>query len=150
MCFPHDFGFIPGAKGEDGDPLDVTIISEFTTFPECLICCRSVGCIEAEQLEGNRSKKVRKDRFIAVSELSLRFSTAKRSLNYRRKFLKIWKSFSSPIINEEGKKFTVIALSGPKKSNVPHQTVVAGQQNLIYNNKIDILWRSIQKKQVIK
>ena len=28
MVFPFDFGFIPGTKGEDGDALDIVIISE--------------------------------------------------------------------------------------------------------------------------
>ena len=28
MMFPYDFGFIPGTKGMDGDPLDVILISK--------------------------------------------------------------------------------------------------------------------------
>ena len=32
MVFPFDFGFIPDTIGEDGDPLDIVIISEFKSF----------------------------------------------------------------------------------------------------------------------
>ena len=28
LVFPFDFGYIPGTLGEDGDPLDVIVISE--------------------------------------------------------------------------------------------------------------------------
>ena len=32
LVFPFDFGMIPGTKGEDGDPLDMIVISESGTF----------------------------------------------------------------------------------------------------------------------
>jgi inorganic pyrophosphatase len=27
MVFPYDFGFVPGTKAEDGDPLDVLVLT---------------------------------------------------------------------------------------------------------------------------
>ena len=33
LVFPFDFGMIPGTKGEDGDPLDIIVVSESATFP---------------------------------------------------------------------------------------------------------------------
>jgi inorganic pyrophosphatase len=70
MVFPYDFGFIPGTKGEDGDPLDILILSEFPTFPGCLMDCRVIGGIKARQKE-NDGEEVRNDRFIAVPVRSL-------------------------------------------------------------------------------
>ena len=32
LVFPFDFGMIPGTKGEDGDPLDIIVVSEGATF----------------------------------------------------------------------------------------------------------------------
>jgi inorganic pyrophosphatase len=40
LVFPFDFGFIPGTTGEDGDPIDVMVLSEFQGFPGCLLDCR--------------------------------------------------------------------------------------------------------------
>lgn len=68
MVFPFDFGFIPGTKGEDGDPIDVMVLSEFQGFPGCLMDCRIVGCIQAEQTKGG--ELIRNDRFLAVTEQS--------------------------------------------------------------------------------
>ncbi len=72
MSFPYDFGFIPGTKGEDGDPLDAIVISEFKTFTGCLVECRIVGCILAEQTE--KKKAVRNDRYIAIPLVSETFA----------------------------------------------------------------------------
>lgn len=68
MVFPFDFGFIPGTRGDDGDPIDVMVLSEFQGFPGCIMDCRIVGCIQAEQSAGD--EKVRNDRFLAVIEQS--------------------------------------------------------------------------------
>ena len=65
MQFPFDFGFIPGTKGGDGDPLDVVVISEFKSFPGCAIDVKIIGGLIAEQSEKN-GKKVRNDRYLAV------------------------------------------------------------------------------------
>lgn len=76
MVFPYDFGFIPGTKGEDGDPLDVIVISEFHSFPGCVIKCKLIGGIEAEQSDKKNSKKmIRNDRFIGVPEVSAMFGS---------------------------------------------------------------------------
>src|SRR5882757_7133861 len=78
MVFPYDFGFIPDTKGEDGDPLDVIVISEFCSFPGVIIKCRIIGGIKAEQSEEEDSKKmIRNDRFIAVPACSNIFQDVK-------------------------------------------------------------------------
>ena len=33
MYFPYDFGFIPSTRGEDGDPVDVLLLTEEPAFP---------------------------------------------------------------------------------------------------------------------
>jgi len=73
MVFPYDFGFIPNTRGEDGDPLDIMIISEFQSFPGCMIACRIIGGIKAKQTEKEKTGKIRNDRFIAVPVASLLF-----------------------------------------------------------------------------
>ena len=75
MVFPFDFGFIPGTKGEDGDPLDIIIISEIKSFPGCVMDCRIIGAITAEQTE--KGKTVRNDRFLAIPEVSAMFAKVK-------------------------------------------------------------------------
>jgi inorganic pyrophosphatase len=81
MVFPFDFGFVPGTKADDGDPVDVVVLSEFKSFPGCLIECRILGALLAQQREtsgkkgttGNKNgrkkrsrRMIRNDRLIAV------------------------------------------------------------------------------------
>ncbi|HVU57761.1 MAG TPA: inorganic diphosphatase [Puia sp.] len=78
MVFPYDFGFVPDTKGEDGDPLDVIVISEFNSFPGCVIKCRVIGGIKAEQSEEKGKKKmIRNDRYLAIPKCSNIFEKIK-------------------------------------------------------------------------
>lgn len=43
VVYPTDYGFIPGADGEDGDPLDAMCIVSEATFPGCVIPVRVIG-----------------------------------------------------------------------------------------------------------
>jgi inorganic pyrophosphatase len=72
MMFPYDFGFLPNTKSEDGDPLDVLILSDEPTFPGCQIDCRLIGVIKANQKE--RGKETRNDRLIAVAAASVLYA----------------------------------------------------------------------------
>jgi inorganic pyrophosphatase len=64
--FPYDFGFIPSTHGEDGDPVDVLLLSDEPSFPGCVVPARLIGVIEAEQTEGG--KTIRNNRLVAVVE----------------------------------------------------------------------------------
>ena len=63
--FPFDFGFIPSTLGSDGDPVDIMVLMDEPAFPGCLIHCRLIGVIEANQTE--KGNTLRNDRIIGVS-----------------------------------------------------------------------------------
>ncbi len=72
MVFPYDFGFIPGTQGEDGDPLDVIVLSEFHSFPGVAMQCRLIGGFTARQ--GKKGKPVEEnDRFVVIPVVSTVF-----------------------------------------------------------------------------
>lgn len=103
LVFPFDFGFIPGTKGEDGDPIDVLVISEFQGFPGCLMDCRIIGCIQAEQ--SSNGKKIRNDRFLAVPEQSGVFENAISIEDIPFTFITQIEKFFTNYLEGEGKKF---------------------------------------------
>lgn len=76
LVFPFDFGFIPNTKGEDGDPLDIIIISEIASFTGCCMDCRIIGAVKANQTERD-GKTVRNDRFFGIPEVSQLFKDVK-------------------------------------------------------------------------
>lgn len=62
MAFPLAFGFIPGTKAEDGDPVDILVFSDEDLPVGCLVTVRLLGVIEAEQTEDGQT--CRNDRLI--------------------------------------------------------------------------------------
>lgn len=74
MIFPFDFGFIPSTIAEDGDPMDILVLTDAPTFPGCLVECKVLGIIKVEQEEDG--EMVRNDRVIAVQLHSRSYSSA--------------------------------------------------------------------------
>jgi len=111
MVFPYDFGFVPKTKGEDGDPLDVIVISEFNSFPGVIIKCRVIGGIMAEQSEEEGSKKmIRNDRFLAIPKCSNIFQNVKRVKDLPKQIMGQLEEFFVEYNKLEGKKFKVLKL----------------------------------------
>ena len=54
--YPHDYGFVEGTLGEDGDPLDALVLLEEPTFPGCLIRCRAIGMFRMRDEAGGDDK----------------------------------------------------------------------------------------------
>jgi inorganic pyrophosphatase len=64
LHFPCDFGSIPGTVADDGDALDVVLLSNSASFVGCLMQAKLIGVIGAVQKEGRR--RIRNDRLVAV------------------------------------------------------------------------------------
>ena len=73
MVFPFDFGFIPDTHAEDGDPMDVLVLTDAPTFPGCVVDCKVLGVIKVEQEKQGR--QVRNDRVVAVHLDSRNYSS---------------------------------------------------------------------------
>ncbi|MGB5030887.1 MAG: inorganic diphosphatase [Saprospiraceae bacterium] len=41
--YPINYGFIPQTLGEDGDPLDILVLSQINIVPLCLVRCYVIG-----------------------------------------------------------------------------------------------------------
>lgn len=117
MVFPYDFGFIPKTKGEDGDPLDVIVISEFNSFPGVIIKCRIIGGIKAEQSKEEDSKElIRNDRFIAIPKCSNIFEEIAEVKDLPKQIIRDLEEFFVDYNKLEGKKFKVLKMMDAKES----------------------------------
>ena len=85
MAFPYDFGFLPSTKGGDGDPLDVLVLMDEPAFPGCVLRCRVIGVIEGEQ--GNKKKRERNDRIVALEQQNHSWADIKQIRDPRRRIL---------------------------------------------------------------
>jgi inorganic pyrophosphatase len=114
MVFPFDFGFLPGTKGEDGDPLDVLLVSEFGTFPGCVIDCRIVGCMVAEQRKEDRM--IRNDRFIGIPEQSRVYEGIISMSDIPPRIIKEIEQFFINYLSLEGKRINILDHFGTQQA----------------------------------
>lgn len=56
MFYPFNYGFIPQTSAEDGDPVDVLVISTYAVSPGTVIPSRVIGMLEMEDEEGIDTK----------------------------------------------------------------------------------------------
>ncbi len=104
VVFPFDFGYIPGTIGEDGDPVDVLVISEVPTFSGCAVECRIIGGIAAEQKERDGSR-MRNDRIIVVPQISVQYEAVGKLTDLPKELLSQLESFFMNYNEQAGKTF---------------------------------------------
>src|SRR5246127_2850886 len=112
LTYPHDWGFVPSTKADDGDPLDIMVIHDAATFPGIVLTCRIIGILQIEQKI--KGKAERNDRLFAVPRRS-----------HSEQGLRDVRDLSKPIQQElekffiatdelEDKKLEIIGWKGPK------------------------------------
>lgn len=62
MYYPLNYGFIPQTLGEDGDPLDIVVLTQVSVVPLCLIPSKVIGVMQMMD-RGEADEKI-----IAVAE----------------------------------------------------------------------------------
>lgn len=58
MYYPFNYGFIPQTLADDGDPVDVLVISREPVVPGSVIRCRPIGMLEMRDEEGIDTKLI--------------------------------------------------------------------------------------------
>ena len=114
MIFPYDFGFIPGTRAEDGDPLDVLVLTDEPTFPGCELDVRVLGVIKAIQKENGEESQ--NDRLIAVAQESVRYAEVKELDDLDPTLLKQIEEFFVNYQKVRDVEFRVLAREGIKSA----------------------------------
>src|ERR1700757_4464738 len=112
LTYPHDWGFVPSTKADDGDPIDIMVVHDAATFPGIVLTCRIIGVLQIEQK--SKGKTERNDRLFAVPRRS-----------HSEQGLRDVRELSKPIQQElekffiatdelEDKKLEIMGWKGPK------------------------------------
>jgi len=73
MRYPCNYGFVPHTLSEDGDPIDVLVISHYPVIPGSVIRSRPVGVLLMEDESGQDEKIIA----VPVSKLDITFDNVK-------------------------------------------------------------------------
>jgi inorganic pyrophosphatase len=106
MAFPLDFGFIPGTKADDGDPVDVLVLADDPLPTGAVVKVRLLADIEAEQSDAKET--VRNDRLLAISEHTHLFGKVRTVEDLGPNFLEQLTSFFTNYNALRGRKFKVL------------------------------------------
>ncbi len=112
LSFPFHFGFIPYTKAEDGDPVDVLILMDELSWPGCIIECKLLGVIKAEQTENGET--TRNDRMIASAFASNRYKEIQSIFALDAYLIDEIINFLISYNRLENKEFKVIGRQGPE------------------------------------
>jgi inorganic pyrophosphatase len=56
MHYPCNYGYVPQTLSDDGDPVDVLVITPFPLSPGVVVTCRAIGVLKMEDEAGGDSK----------------------------------------------------------------------------------------------
>lgn len=73
MFYPCNYGYIPNTLSEDGDPLDVLVVTPYPLINGAVIRCRPVGVLKMEDESGLDAKLMA----VPVEKLSALYSDIK-------------------------------------------------------------------------
>lgn len=73
MRYPANYGFVPHTLSEDGDPIDVLVISHWPIVPGAVIRCRPIGVLLMEDESGKDEKIIA----VPVNKIDLTFDEIK-------------------------------------------------------------------------
>lgn len=110
MRFPFDFGFLPGTLGEDGDPLDVLILSPQQHAIGTTLECSIIGCLPARQTNAN-GITLRNDRFVAVTNEAGNYSSIASITQLPEDQLDSFQSFFINYLAAENKQVTFLPVA---------------------------------------
>jgi inorganic pyrophosphatase len=112
LTYPYDWGFVPSTKADDGDPLDIMVIHDATTFPGIVLTCRIIGVLQIEQK--SKGKVERNDRLFAVPRRSHSEQGLRDVRNLSKAIRLELEKFFIATDELEDKKLEIIGWKGPK------------------------------------
>src|ERR1700751_1938525 len=112
LTYPHDWGFVPSTKAEDGDPIDIMVVHDAATFPGIVLTCRIIGILQIEQK--SKGKTERNDRLFAVPRDSHSEQALKDVRDLSEPTQQELEKFFKATDELEDKELDVIGWKGPK------------------------------------
>jgi inorganic pyrophosphatase len=129
LTYPHDWGFVPSTKADDGDPLDIMVIHDAATFPGLVVTCRVIGVLQIEQK--SKKKSERNDRLFAVPLNSHSEQALHDVDDLTKPIREELEKFFMATDELEDKKLKIIGWKGPKVAVRCHQ----GQREIFHKGR---------------
>jgi inorganic pyrophosphatase len=125
LVYPFDWGFIPGTRAQDGDPLDALVFWDVSSSPGVVLPCRAIGVVKLEQNRKGNGARVRNDRIIAVPTKHERGAALRSALDLPERLRDELVQFFLASIAMEPKDPKVLGWGGPEEANAIVRAAIA-------------------------
>jgi inorganic pyrophosphatase len=112
LAYPYDWGFVPGTRAPDGDPVDVLVLHEAATHPGVVVPARLLGVVRISQKEKGKPRE-ENDRLIAAP---LEHAAHRRLSDVTKRMRREIEAFFLSSARFTGKDVTLEGWSGRKKA----------------------------------
>lgn len=112
FAYPYDWGFVPGTKAADGDPVDALVYWDVASYPGVVIRCRALGVLELEQ-DAKGGARERNDRILALPLVHPRGGLLRTHADLDPRVLEEIEHFFTSSVFFEPKSPRVLGWSGP-------------------------------------
>lgn len=116
--YPFDYGFVPQTLWDDGDPLDVVVLTTYPLFPGILVNVRPVAVIDMID-SGDSDAKI-----IAVPEEDPRFNEVKDLADVNKHTLKEIQHFFLTYKKIQNKEVEIISIAGKEAAEAAFEKSV--------------------------
>lgn len=116
VVYPFDWGFVPGTRAADGDPVDALVLLDVPTFPGVVIACEPIGVLQVEQNKKSGSGRERNDRLLVVPVKAPRFDGLRDARELPDRAREEIEAFFRTAVLFEDKDLTLLGWGGPDEA----------------------------------
>ena len=128
LVFPFDFGFVPSTMAEDGDPLDVLVLSEAGIPFGCVVLGQLIGALECEQTQDGKTE--RNDRLLAMPIDAKKREPMLPGITFDNRLTKAITEFFIKYNELQGKEFRVLGVYGAERAlDIVKNGIKSGKRN---------------------
>ena len=131
MSYPCDYGFIPQTLSEDGDPVDVLVVSPYSLHPGVLIRCRPIGLLRMTDESGKDAKILA----VPILKLTTRYQEVHAPKDLGADFLASVEYFFQHYKDLESGKW--VKLDGWEECKAAHQEILSSVTRYQKKHKSD-------------
>lgn len=114
LTYPFDWGFVPGTRAADGDPLDAMLAWDTETFPGVVVPCRALGIVKVDQKSVRTGRRERNDRVVAMPLKAPRFDHLRKVADLPARIRREFETFFVAVTALEGKDVRILGWGGPE------------------------------------
>ena len=117
VVYPYDWGYIPSTRAADGDPIDVMVLWDGTSFPGVVLPSRLIGVLRVDQTGAGPGLRERNDRLFALPIKAPRSAHVQTIFDLPERVRLEIEQFFQTVVAFEGKDLRLLGFEGKDEAD---------------------------------